>query len=155
MTYDFSSEPLKERWFLSLLILKRKVCLPQKDEKEKKKFWKFVGSYRELNPGYLGEMPDCQPLHYPDIGIRRRRVWESVFYDKNYNFTNPSLPQIEMIDIGHKSLPIIIGPYSMLYCILDVHKSWIVWGLFNIVKSKSVFIEQIHMFIVTELYWPE
>ena len=110
-----SSEPLKERWFLSLLILKRKVCLPQKDEKEKKKFWKFVGSYRELNPGYLGEMSDCQPLHYPDIGIRRRRVWESVFYDKNYNFTNPSLPQIEMI------LPIIIGPYSTHCFFYQIH----------------------------------
>ena len=33
-------------------------------------------------------------------------------YNKSSNFTNPSLPQIEMIDIGHKSLPIIIGPYS-------------------------------------------
>ena len=32
-------------------------------------------------------------------------------YNKSSNFTNPSLPQIEMIDIGHKSLPIIIGPY--------------------------------------------
>jgi hypothetical protein len=32
------------------------------------------------------------------------------FYNKSSNFTNPSLPQIEMIDIGHKSLPIIIGP---------------------------------------------
>ena len=31
-------------------------------------------------------------------------------YNKSSNFTNPSLPQIEMIDIGHKSLPIIIGP---------------------------------------------
>jgi hypothetical protein len=35
-----------------------------------------------------------------------------VLYNKSSNFTNPSLPQIEMIDIGHKSLPIIIGPYS-------------------------------------------
>ena len=32
---------------------------PQKDEKEKKKFRKFVGSCRELNPGHLGEMPEC------------------------------------------------------------------------------------------------
>ena len=31
---------------------------PQNDEKEKKKFWKFVGSCRELNPGHLGEMPE-------------------------------------------------------------------------------------------------
>ena len=27
------------------------------------------------------------------------------------NFTNPSQTQIQMIDIGHKSLPITIGPY--------------------------------------------
>ena len=32
-------------------------------------------------------------------------------YNKTSNFNNPSLPQIEMIDIGHKSLTIIIGPY--------------------------------------------
>ena len=31
---------------------------------------------------------------------------------KIFNFTNPSLTQIEMINIGLKSLPIIIGPYS-------------------------------------------
>ena len=28
----------------------------------------------------------------------------SYMYNKSSNFTNPSLPQIEMIDIGHKSL---------------------------------------------------
>ena len=38
----------------------KEECLrPQKDEKEKNKFWKFVGSCRELNPGHLGEMPEC------------------------------------------------------------------------------------------------
>ena len=36
------SEPLKERGFLRLLILKRKVWWPQKDEKEKKKFRKTL-----------------------------------------------------------------------------------------------------------------
>ena len=30
--------------------------------------------------------------------------------NKSSNITNPSIPQIEMIYIGHKSLPIIIGP---------------------------------------------
>jgi hypothetical protein len=39
----------------------------------------------ELNPGHLSEMQKSWPLHQPDIVI-------------------------EMIDIGHKSLPIIIGP---------------------------------------------
>jgi hypothetical protein len=29
----------------------------------------------------------------------------------NSNFTNPPQTQIDMINIGHKSLPIIIGPY--------------------------------------------
>ena len=29
---------------------------------------------------------------------------------KNFNFISPSVPQIEKIDIGHKSLPIILGP---------------------------------------------
>ena len=37
------SEPLKERWFLRLLISKRNVWWTQKDEKEKNKFQKFVG----------------------------------------------------------------------------------------------------------------
>ena len=30
--------------------------------------------------------------------------------NKSSNITNPSIPQIEMIDIGHKSLPVIIAP---------------------------------------------
>ena len=30
--------------------------------------------------------------------------------NKSSNITNPSIPQIEMIYIDHKSLPIIIGP---------------------------------------------
>ena len=57
MTYLWlTSEPLKERWFRRLLILKKKVWWPQKDEREKKKFWKFVGPCRELNPGHLSEV---------------------------------------------------------------------------------------------------
>ena len=30
--------------------------------------------------------------------------------NKSSNITNPSIPQIETIDIGQKSLPIILGP---------------------------------------------
>ena len=45
----------------------------------------------------------------------------SVFYNKSSNFTNPSLPQIEMINIGHKNLLIIIGPYvQQLSCYSNV-----------------------------------
>jgi hypothetical protein len=47
------SEPLKERWFLRLLILKRTVWWPQKDEKEKKKYeicWSMPG----IEPGSPG-----------------------------------------------------------------------------------------------------
>ena len=69
---SYLSCALKEKLFLRLVILKSKVWWPQKNEKEKKKFSKFVGSYRELNPGHLGEMPDCRPLHYPDIDIKGR-----------------------------------------------------------------------------------
>ena len=35
------------------------------------------------------------------------------------NFTNPSLLQIMSLDIGHQSLPIIIGPY-ICACINDI-----------------------------------
>ena len=59
MTYDSSFWAIVGEVIPEVANLKRKVWWPQKDEKEKKKFWKFVGSYRELNPGYLGEMPDC------------------------------------------------------------------------------------------------
>ena len=44
------------------------------------------------------------------------RFKKCLIYNKSSNFTNPSLLQIEMIDIGHKSLPIIIGPYSCTRC---------------------------------------
>ena len=101
-------------------------------------------------------MPKWWPLHYPDIAI----IEEEDFNKVSCLIKVPISPilhylRLRWLILAIKALPIIIGPYSMLYCILDVHKSWIVWGLFTIVKSKSVFIEQIHMFIVTELYWPE
>ena len=43
-------------------------------------------------------------------GVDFNKVY--YIYNKSCNFTNPSLPQIEISDIGHKGLPIIIGPYS-------------------------------------------
>ena len=39
-------------------------------EEGEKKIMKFVGSCRELNPHHLGEMPECWPLHYPNIVIK-------------------------------------------------------------------------------------
>ena len=39
----------------------------------------------------------------------------SVFW-ASYKASLPSLTQIETIDIGHKSLPIIIGPYLLSNC---------------------------------------
>jgi hypothetical protein len=33
-----------------------------KDEKEKNKFWKFVGPCRELNPGYYRTLVQCTPI---------------------------------------------------------------------------------------------
>ena len=56
-----------------------------------------------IEPGSpVGEMPECWPLHYPDIrlGVDFNKVYSII---KKSNFTNPSLPQIEMIDIGHKA----------------------------------------------------
>ena len=41
--------------------------------------------------------PSWNALHYPDIFIRRSGN------NKSSKFTNPSLPQIEMINIGHKA----------------------------------------------------
>ena len=41
-------------------------------------------------------------------------IKEQTQYDEIYNFTNPSLPQIEIINIDHKSLPNIIGPYFLI-----------------------------------------
>ena len=37
-------------------------------------------------------------------------IKEQTQYDEIYNFTNPSLPQIEIINIGHKSLHFVIEP---------------------------------------------
>jgi hypothetical protein len=67
-------------------------------------------SKEKLNPSLLHEMQECWPLHHRDIAVRWSRLKQSVLRNKSSHFTNPSLTQIEMIDIGHKSLPIIIGP---------------------------------------------
>jgi hypothetical protein len=64
----------------------------------------------ELNLGLLHEMQECWPLHHRDIVVGGSRLKQSVLWNKSSHFTNPSLTQIEMIDIGHKSLPIITGP---------------------------------------------
>ena len=70
---------------------------------------------------HLGEMLEYWPLHCTiqtllSEGVDFNKVYyvynKSLLYNKSSNFTNPSLSQVEMIEIGHKSLPIIIGPYS-------------------------------------------
>ena len=77
------------------------LVTPEGSEGEKQS-WKFVGPWRELNPGHL--LTTTPSRHcYKLESIR-------VLWNKNSPFTNPSLTQIETIDIGHKSLPIIIGP---------------------------------------------
>ena len=55
--------------------------------------------------------------HYTNQTLMYKRVdYNKIFYEiKKSNFTNPPQTQIDMIDIGHKSLPIIIGPYQMAY----------------------------------------
>ena len=103
-------EQLKDRWNLRLLVLKRKVWWPQKDEKEKKESWKFVGP--RGNWTRVSCMKCKSADHYTIQTLLKSRVDQSkVSYEmKAHIFTNPSLTQIEIIDIGHKSLPIIIGP---------------------------------------------
>jgi hypothetical protein len=63
----------------------------------------YHGSHTPTSSGavILGKMA------YHTKQIRRQCI-------KSFTFTNSSLPQIEMIDIGHKSLLIIIGPYFRL-----------------------------------------
>ena len=93
------TEHLMGRWFLRLLILNSKVWWTQKDEKEKKESWKFVGPCGELNHGHLHE--HCYWI----------KKITTKFLIKSSNFTNSSLLHIEMINIGQKSLSVKIGPY--------------------------------------------
>ena len=110
MTYDSPFWAFEGGVILRLLIFKRKVWWPQKDEKEKKEFWKYDCSFGELNPSQLHEMQECWPLHHPDIVIGESRLAKSVLWNKSSKFTNPSLIQIVTINIVHKGLPIIIEP---------------------------------------------
>ena len=73
MTYDSPFWAIEGKVIPEIPNFKNEGLVTQKDEKEKKKFWKFVGPWRELNSGHLGEMPECWPLNYPDIVIRRSR----------------------------------------------------------------------------------
>jgi hypothetical protein len=83
----------------------------------------LVRSYRELNPGRLREMQESWPLHQPDIVMLQIWLYQRLLWNKKSNFTNPPQTQIDMIDIGHKSLPIIIGPYwwrhLLMACLLQ------------------------------------
>ena len=60
MTYDSPFWAIEEEVISEVLILKGKVWWPQKVEKEKNNFWKYVGPCQELNPDDLSEMPDIR-----------------------------------------------------------------------------------------------
>ena len=53
--YDYPFWSIEGEGIPEVANFERKVWWPQKDKKEKK----FVGLCRELNLGYLGEMPEC------------------------------------------------------------------------------------------------
>ena len=107
MTLPF--EPLKERWLLRLLILTRKVWWPLKEEKEKKVFRKSIC------PCGPGIEPPCVKGKSVDRYINWTLLLDGVDFSKVFSKTKASIlpplhkPQIETIDIGHKSLHIIVG----------------------------------------------
>ena len=67
----------------------------------------------------LGIQPGSPGCNVRVLPRPQTLVLEEGDFDKmpfiSSNFTNPSLPKIEMIDIGHKSLPIIIGPLQFVH----------------------------------------
>ena len=63
MTYDSPFWAIKGEVIPEVANFEEEGLVTQTYEKEEKK----------LNPGHLGEMPECWPLHYLNIGIRRRR----------------------------------------------------------------------------------
>ena len=85
------------------------LVIPEVWEEEKGKL-KICCPRGELNAGLLYEMQECWPLHHTAIVVNQSKLELSVLWNKSSHFTNPSLTQIEMIDTGHESLPIIIGP---------------------------------------------
>ena len=59
-----------EGWLIpEVASFKEEGLVTQKDEKEKKESWKFVGS-----PGLLHEMQECWPLHHPEIVMKWSRL---------------------------------------------------------------------------------
>ena len=110
MTYD---SPLwaSEGWVISEVAnFKEEGLVTQEGWEGEKGELIFFCSKWELNPGLLHEMQKCWPLHHPDIVVNQSRLEHIVLWNKSSHFSNPSLTQIEMVNIGHKSLPIIIGP---------------------------------------------
>ena len=109
MNYD---SPLwaSEEWVIPEVASFKKEGLmtPGEEENGKYKICWFIGG--ELNPSLLHELQECWPLHHRDLVIRMSRLEQSVLWNKSSQFTNPSLIQNEIMDIRHKSLPIIIGP---------------------------------------------
>ena len=62
MTYDSPFWTIEGEVISEVASFQEEVCWPQKVEKEKNKFWKYVRPPRVLNPGHLGEMPECWQL---------------------------------------------------------------------------------------------
>ena len=100
MTYDF---PLwaSEAWVIpEVTTFKEEGLEGWEGEGEKGKL-KVCCCKGELNPGLLHEMQECWTLHHQAIVVKLSRLEQSVLWNKSSHFTNPSLTQIEMIDIGH------------------------------------------------------
>ena len=57
MTYDSPFWAIEEEVISEVVVLKRKVWWPQKDEI--KESWKYVCPWMELNPGHPSEMQEC------------------------------------------------------------------------------------------------
>ena len=110
MTYDFPLSAFGGEVIPEVAsFIEEGLVIPEGWEGEKG-MMKDCCSNGELNPDLLHEMQECWPLHHRVIVAIWSRLEKSVLWNKSSHFTNPSLTQIGMIDIGHKSLPIIIGP---------------------------------------------
>ena len=105
MIYDSSCWALEGEVISEVASFREEgLVIPEGWEGEKGKL-KICCSKGKLNLDLLHEMQECWPLHHPDIVVRQSRLEQSVLWNESSHFTNPSLTQIEMIDIGHESLP--------------------------------------------------
>ena len=71
MTYDSPFSAIEGEVIPEVANFKEEGLVTAEGWEGEKVIFKFVGPCRELNPCHLGVMPECWPLHYPDIVIRR------------------------------------------------------------------------------------